>query len=253
MEDNKRIYIAAIIISLLLLIPSCIYQKSLFTVLSGIGGSGIAAALMAIFIEREATRKNKIQKQSFIRVYLNSINSQLKMLIERVLWFEERTNDVEYDWSRPIQDYSSLQYMLWASIQFPESESITFQEAKVLLEKIGHKYNLDQQSKMNNEAKNRTYRLFAVIASTTRSLLAEVQRLNNDKLILHSNGYLDINTADALLWKINCAIGLMNAPGKNYDVAIKMLVEAVEQIRDIGGFSDGINIGLHGSIGFNEL
>jgi hypothetical protein len=54
---SKKIYIWTIVISLLLLIPACIWDYNILTILSGIGCSGIAAAIMAIFLDLATLKK----------------------------------------------------------------------------------------------------------------------------------------------------------------------------------------------------
>ena len=54
---NKKIYIWTIVISLLLLIPACIWNCNIMTILSGIGCSGIAAAIMAIFLDMASLKR----------------------------------------------------------------------------------------------------------------------------------------------------------------------------------------------------
>ena len=67
---NIKLYIATIIISILLMLPSCLLspENPWLNLLSGIGCSGIAAAIMSIFIDianekRERKRLAKFKKQ----------------------------------------------------------------------------------------------------------------------------------------------------------------------------------------------
>jgi len=56
---NKKIYFWTIAISILLLIPDCIWDHSFLTIISSIGCSGIAAAIMAIFLETAAENRER--------------------------------------------------------------------------------------------------------------------------------------------------------------------------------------------------
>ena len=63
---NKKIYIGSIVVSILLLIPACIWRSTILTVLSGIGCSGIAAAIMAIFLDSAALKKENPKQELYI-------------------------------------------------------------------------------------------------------------------------------------------------------------------------------------------
>lgn len=89
-DMNKKIYIWTIIISLLLLIPACIWDHNILTIISGIGCSGIAAAIMAVFLESAALKKEKERKIKARAIYFREVKDQLKMMIERILWFDQR-------------------------------------------------------------------------------------------------------------------------------------------------------------------
>ena len=56
MKDFK-IYIITIIVSVLLLIPALICENPVLNTFSSIGCSGIAAAIMAIFLEKANTKR----------------------------------------------------------------------------------------------------------------------------------------------------------------------------------------------------
>ena len=104
---NKKIYIGTIVVSILLLIPACIWQSTILTVLSGIGCSGIAAAIMAIFLDDASIKKENKRKARVRAIYLRDLKEELKMMLERILWFEKRL-DEEYDWDREPSFYSSF-------------------------------------------------------------------------------------------------------------------------------------------------
>ena len=96
---KKKIYIWTIVISLLLLIPACIWNCNIMTILSGIGCSGIAAAIMAIFLDMASLKRENERKAKTRAIYFRELKEQLKMMIERILWFDERLNE-NFDWDK---------------------------------------------------------------------------------------------------------------------------------------------------------
>ena len=71
------------------------------------------------------------------------------MMIERILWFDERLND-DFDWTKDIEVYLSLKYMIYASKQYP-NKTISFEEVETRLNTLKDKFSFEQQSKMQPE------------------------------------------------------------------------------------------------------
>ena len=67
---STKIYIWTIIISLLILIPDFVWDCNISTILSSIGCSGIAAAIMAFFLESASIKKEKKRKIKALHVFL---------------------------------------------------------------------------------------------------------------------------------------------------------------------------------------
>ena len=67
---------------------------------------------------------------------------QLKMMIERLLWFNERLEDEKIDWYCEPHFYSSFKYMVASSHIVPE-RTVLFHEAENIMNKICEKYNMD--------------------------------------------------------------------------------------------------------------
>lgn len=249
---NKKVYIWTIVISFLLFIPACIWNCNILTVLSGIGCSGIAAAIMAIFLDMASLKKENDRKVKARAIYFRELKEQLKMMIERILWFDERMSD-DFDWSRDPSSYSSLQFMIFASQQYPSGENITFQEADARLSVLKEKYSLNQQSCLPKDQQQKVQKMFLIIAASGLTLLSEVSSVKERKLELDTEEYLSLEEIDNLLFQISLGISLMNNPGKNYGLAVESIVSAYKTICRVGKYSDEINIGLHGTIKMNEI
>ena len=251
--ENKKLYVVISIISLILMIPSCIWECSVFNMFSGIGCSGIAASIMAIYIERNSEKKEELRLAKARSLYFKSINNQLNMILERIIWFDARMDDEKFNWSLQPQEYSSLKYMLGANTVYKERGTLSFDEAEKRLKIIGEKYNLDKQKEMTDDKLSKVRKMFCIIAYSSTYLLNAANEIKENKLTLDIAEYMDMDKIDSLLSDISFGIGLMDLPDKNYAAAIDCLLSASKIIREVGQYTDVVRIGLHGSAQINEL
>ncbi len=249
---NKKIYIGSIVVSILLLIPACIWRSTILTVLSGIGCSGIAAAIMAIFLDSAALKKENERKSKARAIYFRELKDQLQMMIERILWLDERLND-DFDWSKDPIVYSSFQYMIYASQQYPHEEKISFEEAETRLNTLKEKYSLEQQSKMPSDQLQKVQKMFLILSASGLTLLSEANSIKERRIELDAEEYLSLSEIDSMCFQISLGVSLMCKPNKNYGAAVSSLVSAYKTICKAGNYTDEINIGLHGTIKMSEI
>lgn len=249
---SKKIYIWTIVISLLLVIPACIWECDILTIISGIGCSGIAAAIMAIFLDLAALKKENERKVRAKAMYFRDLKDQLKMMIERILWFDERLND-DFDWSKDPTIYSSFQYMIYTGQQYPNEEKITFEEAEARLNTLKNKYSLDQQTNMPPDHLQKVQKMFLILSESGLTLLSEVNSIKERRLELDTEDYLSLKEIESMCFQISLGISLMRKPNRNYGAAISSLVSAYKMICKAGNYTDEINIGLHGTIKMSEI
>ena len=88
------------------------------------------------------------------------------MLMGRIIWFNERLSDHEFNWDLPPQEYSSFKYMLSANSLYPETSSFSFDDAKTKLTEIGEKFNLEAQKKMSPEDLLIVQKMFIILATS---------------------------------------------------------------------------------------
>ena len=244
---NKKIYIWTIVISLLLLIPACIWNCNIMTILSGIGCSGIAAAIMAIFLDMASLKRENERKAKTRAIYFRELKEQLKMMIERILWFDERLNE-NFDWDKDPAIYSTLQYMLYAGQQYPGEETISFEEAEARLNILKDKYALDQQSKMQSDHLQKVQKMFMILAASGITLLSEANSIKECRVELDAEDYMSLKEIESMCFQISLGVSLMCKANKNYGAAIQSIVLAYKTICKAGNYTDKINIGLHGTI-----
>lgn len=249
---NKKIYIWTIVISLLLLIPACIGDCDILTILSGIGCSGIAAAIMAIFLDMASLKRENERKAKTRTIYFRELKEQLKMMIERILWFDERLNE-NFDWDKDPAIYSTLQYMLYAGQQYPREETISFEEAEARLNILKDKYSLDQQSKMQSDYLQKVQKMFMILAASGITLLSEANSIKECRVELDAEDYMSLDEIESMCFQISLGVSLMCKANKNYGAAIQSIVSAYKAICKAGNYTDKINIGLHGTIRMTEI
>ena len=249
---NKKIYIWTIFISLFLLIPACIWDYSILTILSGIGCSGIAAAIMAIFLDAASLKKESERKVRTRTIYFRGLKEQLKMMLERLLWLEARMSD-NFDWDKDPSSYSSFQYMIYASQKYPSNETLSIKEVESKLSSLEKKYTLEQQSNMSPEQLHKVQKMFLILYSSSIPLMTEVNSLNSHKVELDAEDYLPLCDIESICYQVPLAVSLMSKPQKNYGIAISSLLSAYKTVCKAGNYSDEFSIGLHGSISLSEI
>lgn len=249
---NKKIYIWTIVISLLLLIPACIWNCNIMTILSGIGCSGIAAAIMAIFLDMASLKRENERKAKTRAIYFRELKEELKMMIERILWFDERLNE-NFDWNKDPAIYSTFQYMLYVGQQYPGEETISFEEAEARLNILKDKYSLDQQSKMQSDHLQKVQKMFMILAASGITLLSEANSIKECRVELDAEDYMSLKEIESTFFQISLGVSLMCKANKNYGAAIQSIVSAYKTICKAGNYTDKINIGLHGSIKMTEI
>lgn len=249
---NKKIYTWTIILSILFLVPACIWEHAVLSILSGIGCSGIAAAIMAIFLDSASLKKENERKIKARAIYFRELKDQLKMMIERILWFDERLND-DFDWSKDPKIYSSFQYMIYAGQQYPSEEKISFEEAEAKLNTLKDKYSLDQQSRMQPDQLQKVQRMFLILSASGLTLLSEANSIKERRIELDAEDYLSLKEIENMCFQISLGVSLMCKPNKNYGTAVSSLISAYKTICKAGNYTDDINVGLHGTIKMSEI
>lgn len=256
---NLKIYIITILGSMLLFVPSLVCECShsnlqpLYNVFSGIGCSGIAAAIMAIFLDYSNNRREQEKLKKAKSLYFKQIYDQLIMVVERILWFNERLQDADFNWNLRDYDYSSFGYMVGIGSRYPET-TLPYDTAINKLKDIGVKYNIDNIKTIAESDKYKITRLFQIVAASSSYLLNEANAIKNNKLTLDIIDYMSLDENKGIMFDISLFITFMGKPNKNYQAAVNALISVTERIREIGQYpKDDIRIGLHGSFPMSDL
>ena len=173
--------------------------------------------------------------------------------MQRILWFDERVEDKDFDWSMPVHKYCTLQYILHSFSSYKSDEIITFSEAVNRLNKCREKYSLDALKQYSQDERAKIEKMFQIISESGHTLLMIVQNINQQKVMLDSEEYITLTDIERLVFNINFAVSLMSISGKNYAVPIKQIVECAEMIRSLCEDNSDFQISLQGSFSANEL
>lgn len=248
---KNPIYVIAILISIALTIPFMIWGTNVLSVLSGIGCSGIAAAIMAIFIDAkiDKDRKSKVDKAK--HTYFKKLYDELVYILQRVLWFDERSADSNFNWDLPPESYSQIGYMIFAS-KYPR-KTMSFGDAMVCLEQCSKKYTLEEVRACSDQEKERIYKMFRIIAASAYYLKDSLKTVKQNEIMLNIEDYLSLEKINDLDFKINLALSLMEKPDKNYSLAINFLSEAAKSLREECGFQKDFQIAILGSYPMSDI
>ena len=251
MKDLK-IYVTTIIISLILIILSLFCSSSFTNVLSGIGCSGIAAAIMAIFLDKSNSQRECLKAEKAKALYFNQLYDQLIITIERILWYKERIANDSFNWELPDATYSTMNYMVAVSSQYP-TYLLTYDEAIERLRDIGERYSLENIKLLDADEVHKVNRLFQIVAAGASYLIMEANAIKENKLILEIEDYLSIEDNKTIMFNISLAFGLMPKTDKNYKAVIDSLISVTNKLREVGKYTSDVHVGLHGSVSISEL
>ena len=121
--NEKNIYFIGLAISVLLIILSIYCCPFCAAILSGVGCSGVAATVMAYFLERASAKRKADRLKNARYVYFQSLNNQISMLIGRTLWFYYRLVDETFNWSLQDDKYFTVSYQLEARRRYQDIHS----------------------------------------------------------------------------------------------------------------------------------
>lgn len=248
---KNRVYLITIFISIILIIPLCFSNSIIFSVLSSIGCSGIAAALMAIFLDIKIDNDTKRKIKKAKGTYFHKLYDELVFIMQRILWFEERMNDIDFNWDLPLEEYSSLRYMVFSS-KYP-TEELIFSEAVKRLKICSDKYSLENLKLFSIKDREKINKMFSIISASGKFLIEYANNIKQNEIILDIENYLSLDKINSIYFNIGISLEIMRKNDKNYSLAIDLIINAAQDIRTECGFSGNIKVALMGTIPSNSI
>lgn len=242
----KKIYIWIIIISIAFIIPGCIVSYPALNVLSSIGCSGITAAIMAIFVEKHTKDQQETFKKKARKAYFQELHGQLKMMLERIVWFDERMDDAQFDWGKNPIEYSSLKYMIWATANYSEYV-MSYNDIRDALLKIADKYNLEHQENMSTNEKIKVYKMFNILGVSGKEMMRQIKIIDDNKLLLDVVDYMPLSESKVVYSSIGIAVNIMGSNGLDYGYSVSQLLSIYDEISGYCEVDKSFRIGVHGN------
>lgn len=240
---NMKMYVITIIVSIILMIPYGLDNScGWFNLLSGIGCSGVAAALMSIFLDRINEKREQERKDRFINGYFYPLYNELSLFLGRLLWIDEHINDDEIICDLPLEYYYSKHFMIKYNPKSQSCKRLDFQEAEAQIQSLEDKYSTLNMKDMPLEELDRIRRLFLILHSGSLNLVSEVEKLKNNAILLDSEGYFSLDEINQLCFNISLGIGLLDKERPNYEVAISSIFQAYTSIRTLVKLYDSLKV-----------
>lgn len=251
--NNFKLYCLFLISSLIIIIISNIWNHETLKIIANIGYSVFAATVMAFFIDYNNLINLNKEKDNFRARYFSIINNRLSNIIGHLLWFEEKLNENYLEAEKEPEFFLNVGFAVYVSNHYKPYE-ISFEEAITRLNDIGDKYSHDEINNYPEIERTKIIKMFQISALELNRLEHELNKLDNNKIMLDIKGYADMDKTDALLRNINLSRVIMLKTGKNYKVATNLLTKSARSIRKIGNFDNNIEISINqGTMDLKDL
>lgn len=250
---NKRIliYILCGFASIVLLIAGAIIGDNSVagSILIGIGCSGITASVITLFIEiRDSYELYHSQS-----VYFKKLYNSLIMLLQRILWFDERLSDSSFNWDLPPAEYSSLNYMMYSHKKYPTTK-LNWTEFKDRIEQCEKRYELNNLNSFTESQQTTIAKMFTIIHASSSDLNNNLLRICMNDVTLASQNFISLEDIETMRFNITLSIGLMNKPNKNYGLAIRLLFKEADKLKGRYNYNNSdFIVSLQGMIQSSEL
>ena len=249
---NKKIYCIFSGIAVLLIIPYLAIDNRISAILSSVGCSIVAATVMAYFMDSDRIRREQTQLHKSKNMYFHSIYEQLKMFCERFLYFDEIIAEPTASFDMQPKEYYTLKYILESGSLY-KGKGYSYEEGISLVKEKAKKYSLDELNKKSDDERVKIKKMFLILAEGSGYLLKEANRIKDDELVIETEGFADIKQIEEILFDISLGISLMYKEDKSYGAAMDALVDALDQVRKLGGYNDGLRSGFHSSLDMKQI
>lgn len=247
---NTKFYIITLIISLLLMMPSCfISDCGWVNLLSSIGCSGFAAAVMAIFLEKNMEKR----KERFKETYFYPLFNELTQFLERILWMFEHQDDLLIDWNQEPEFYYSQNFILLNGLNSVEIPYLSYEEAIVKLEDIMKKYVPTKIYDLAPDEIEKLHKKLVILYYGSFQLCSFAKNIQDNSLFLDREGYISIEEVKRLCFDIDFGTKMLKKKGANYYIAISSILGAYQRIRKLCGYTDPIRINWSFSLSLDQV
>lgn len=238
---NRWIYVGTVLTSIGLILFSFIPYgwKVWENILVSIGCSGIAAAIMAIFLELNDEKKVKNRREQLRQTFLAGLDDELRHLFERVLWFDNILDKI--DLSKEIEYYLSINFISEAhSAGYYRQTSLDECESEI--KQICKKYELEALRGRDSETRSKIQKMFFIIGSASMSIITELDIIKRNQMFLITNDIFSIEELNEIYVCTENHVELLRTPDTNYGGALEFLLSAYKKTHEMGHFNQNIMI-----------
>ena len=229
------VYVITIVVSIALIISPLIpcIEGVLETILVSIGCSGIAAAVMSIFLDLRNMVREKRKKEQLRQVFLYGLYKELQHLFERVIWFDNVFEKLILD--KDIDYYLSLDFIRDAhSCGYYKQTSI--EECKQEIETIIEKYIDDNWKNQDDDTCNKIKKMFCIIGTASDLISTEKDIITRNQMYLVTSDILTINEIRDIHTYIDKFVELLKLQKANYGAALRFLFDGYLMLHNMCKF-----------------
>lgn len=113
---------------------------------------------------------------------------------------------------------------------------------------------LEKVETLTDEKLKVLHKMLEIIVVNSIDVLKCCEKIEDDKIMLDRENYVSIKQAEDILKKIKMAYAILCAGGKkNYGIAYKLILGALQSVRELGSFTNNFQVCLQGRINPKEL
>ena len=155
------------------------------------------------------------------------------------MWFDQKLDDTNFDWSLPPEVYSTFEYTLKNSPGYFSAKRISFENAK---EHLYQRYSTEEIAKRSTEEKMKTYKVFLILSKSVEGLKEDLSSIQKNALSLDIEQIMPLEDSTSLIRCISIACQLMDKKTVNYREIIRLMLSETEKIRMLCEFNEELSI-----------
>lgn len=113
---------------------------------------------------------------------------------------------------------------------------------------------LEKVETLTDEKLKALHKMLEIIVVNSIDVLKCCEKIEDDKIMLDRENYVSVKQAEDILNKIRMSYAILRAGGKkNYGIAYKLILGALQSVRELGPFTNNFQVCLQGRINPKEL
>lgn len=252
-QGNNIVYIAAIGVSALCILFSFRQFKfrQVETILQGLGCSGIAASLMAIFIDNLQRQKQDKKISEYRQALLSDLNQELKQCLERIIWFDDAISKL--DMEKDIEYYLSLDFDKEAYF-LNLYQVMDWDTAEKRVNEILRKYDEKKQdTPVDEELALKISKMFKIIGIASRRIQSQLDKLYDERIFIISSGIMDEGEILDIYYSLNNMVSFLELSKTIYATPIIFILGAYKKVRKLCNYENEFYVCWHPQKDITEM